>query len=183
MVELMSAAEQVDREFALARRRARLHGLRRRLARSAGTGRLLPFEQTRRSVGAYGGFRRGRSTVEVSRIVGSAGKHDQFDDEFMPLRGASPERWKRMDRAYRSGEQLPPVSLYRLDGAYFVQDGHHRVSVARFHGAEWIDADITEFESSRNPKRPAGGGDLTPAAGPLSAQSRTRDGEHLVATP
>ena len=26
------------------------------------------------TVGAYGGFRRGRSTVEVSRIVGSAGK-------------------------------------------------------------------------------------------------------------
>jgi hypothetical protein len=183
MVELMSTAEQVDREFALARRRARLHGLRRRLVRSTGTGRLLPFEQTRRSVGAYGGFRRGRSTVEVSRIVGSAGKHDQFDDEFMPLRGASPERWKRMDRAYRSGEQLPAVSLYRLDGDYFVQDGHHRVSVARFHGAEWIDADITEFESSRNPKRPAGGGDLTPAAGPLSAQSRTRDGESTSLPP
>ena len=74
MVELMSTAEQVDREFALARRRARFHGLRSRLARSAGTGKLLPFEQTRRSVvGTYGGLRRGRSTVEVARIVGSAG--------------------------------------------------------------------------------------------------------------
>ena len=169
MVELMSTAEQVDREFALARRRARFHGLRRRLARSAGTGKLLPFEQTRRSVGAYGGLRRGRSTVEVARIVGSAGKHDEFDDEFMPLRGASPERWKRMDRAYRSGEELPPVSLYRLDGDYFVQDGHHRVSVARFHGAEWIDADVTEYRSSRKPKRPVDGGGFTLAAGSLSA--------------
>src|SRR4028119_1835740 len=128
MAELMSAAEQVDRGFALARPRARLHGLRRRLARSAGTGRLLPFEQARRSVGAYGGLRRGRSTVEVARIVGSADKHDQFDDDFMPLRGASPERWKRMDRAYRAGEQLPPVSLYRLAGDSFVHDGQHRVS-------------------------------------------------------
>jgi hypothetical protein len=169
MVELMSTAEQVDREFALARLRARLHGLRRRLAGAAGTGKLLPFEQTRRSVGAYGGLRRGRSTVEVTRIVGSAGKHDQFDDEFMPLRGASPERWKRMDRAYRSGEELPPVSLYRLDGNYFVQDGHHRVSVARFHGAEWIDADVTEYRSSRKPTRPVGGGGFTLGAGSLSA--------------
>ena len=151
MVELMSATEQVDREFAVARRRARLHGLGRRLAGSSGSGRLLPFEQTRRSVGAYGGFRRGRGTVEVARIVGSAGKHDQFDDEFMPLRGASPERWKRIDRAYRGGEDLPPVSLYKMDNDYFVQDGHHRVSVARFHGAEWIDADVTEFRSSRRP--------------------------------
>jgi hypothetical protein len=151
MVELMSMAEQVDKEFAVARRRARLHGLGRRLAGSAGTGRLLPFEQTRRLVGAYGGIRRGRSTVEVARIVGSAGKHDQFDDEFMPLRGASPERWKRIDRAYRSGADLPPVSLHQLDGDYFVHDGHHRVSVARFHGAEWIDADVTEFRASRRP--------------------------------
>jgi len=156
MVELMSQAEQVDREFAVARRRARLHGLGRRLVRSSGSGRLLPFEQTRRSVGAYGGLRRGRSTVEVARIVGSAGKHDQFDDEFMPLRGASPERWKRVDRAYRSGADLPPVSLYKMDGDYFVQDGHHRVSVARFHGAEWIDAEVTEFRSSRRPRNAEG---------------------------
>ena len=157
MVELMSQAEQVDREFAVARRRARLHGLGRRLAGTSGTGRLLPFEKTRRAVGAYGGVRRGTGTVEVARIVGSAGKHDQFDDGFMPLRGASPERWKRIDRAYRSGEELPPVSLYKVDDDYFVQDGHHRVSVARFHGAEWIDADITEFRSSRRPGKAQAG--------------------------
>lgn len=166
MVELMSMAEQVDREFAVARRRARLHGLGRRLAGSDGTGRLLSFEQTRRSVGAYGGFRRGRSTVEVARIIGSAGKHDQFDDAFMPLRGASPERWKRIDRAYRSGVELPPVSLYRLDDDYFVQDGHHRVSVARFHGAEWMDAEVTEFRSSRGAKGAVPGERHAPAQTP-----------------
>ncbi len=169
MVELMSAAEQVDREFALARRRARLHGLGRRLAGSSGTGRLLPFEQTRRAVGAYGGIRRGRGTVEVDRIVGRAGKHDQFDDEFMPLRGASPERWKRIDRAYRSGADLPPVTLYKMDDEYFVQDGHHRVSVARFHGAEWIDADVTEFRSSRRPGKTEGG-HPGPAVRPLQPE-------------
>ena len=74
-----------------------------------------------------------------------------------------------MDRAYRSGEELLPVSLYRLDGDYFVQDGHHRVSVARFHGAEWIDGEVTEYRSSRKPKRPVDGGGFTLAAGSLSA--------------
>ena len=148
MVELMSQAEQVDREFLIARRRARLRALRRRLRGLSGTGRLLSFDEERRARGAFGGFRRGRSTVEVSRIVGSAGKHELFDEEFMPLRGASPGRWKRIDRAFRSGAELPPVSLYSLDGDYFVQDGHNRVSVARFHGAEWVDAEVTEFRSS-----------------------------------
>lgn len=157
MVELMSLTEQVDREFVLARRRARLHGLRRRLGGSSGTGTLRSFDEERGSTGAYGGFRRGRSTVEVSHIVGSAGKHDQFDDAFMPLRGASPDRWKRIDRAYRSGAELPPVSLYSLDGDYFVRDGHHRVSVARFHGAEWMDAEVTEFRSSGYDRRAARG--------------------------
>jgi len=37
------------------------------------------------------------------------------------------------------------VSLYKVGGFYFVLDGHHRVSVARYHGVEWIDADVTEF--------------------------------------
>lgn len=151
MIELMSLTEQVDREFAAARRRARLHGFVRRLGRTSGTGTLLSFDEERRSARALGGVRRGRSTVEVSRIVGSAGKHDQFDDAFMPLRRASPDRWKRIDRAYRSGAELPPVSLYGIDGDYFVQDGHHRISVARFHGAEWVDAEVTEFRSSRRP--------------------------------
>ncbi len=168
MVELMSQAEQVDREFAVARRRARLHGLKRRLAGSGGTGRLLSFDEERGSQGAYGGFRRGRSTVEVARIVGSAGKHDQFDDAFMPLRGASPDRWKRIDRAYRGGAELPPVSLYSLSGDYFVQDGHHRVSVARFHGAEWIDAEVTEFRSSRRGGRTSCGERPTRATAPYS---------------
>ena len=55
------------------------------------------------------------------------------------------ERWKRIDRAFHRGEALPPVSLYKVGGFYFVLDGHHRVSVARYHGVEWIDADVTEF--------------------------------------
>jgi hypothetical protein len=65
----------------------------------------------------------------------------------MPLRTVSRERWKRIDRAFRLGVELPPVILYQLGGVYFVKDGHHRVSVARFHGAEWIDAEVTEFRS------------------------------------
>ena len=166
MVDLMSLAEQVDREFILARHRARLHGFRRRLGGLSGTGTLLSFDKERRLARAYGGFRRGKSTVEVSRIVGSAGKHDQFDDEFMPLRRASPERWKRIDAAFRSGAELPPVSLYGLDGDYFVQDGHHRVSVARFHGTEWMDAEVTEFRSPGHSEKAAGGENLTPAEVP-----------------
>jgi hypothetical protein len=90
---------------------------------------------------------RGRRTLKVSRIIGSVGKHEQFVPNFMPLSGVSPEKWKRIDRAFRLGQELPPVSLLDLGGTYFVSDGNHRVSVARFHGVEWIDAEVTQSGS------------------------------------
>jgi hypothetical protein len=145
MMDLMNLSDQVDKDFALARRRARMRGLESWFSRRSGGDTLVPFGETRRALRAAGGIRLGRRTVELSRVVGSVGQHDRFDAAFMPLRGASPERWKRVDRAFRMGIDLQPVSLYALDGAFFVEDGHNRVSVARFHGAEWIDAEMTEF--------------------------------------
>jgi hypothetical protein len=44
-------------------------------------------------------------------------------------------------------EELPPVSLYKISDAYFVQDGNHRVSVARQQGVEMIDAEVVELRS------------------------------------
>ena len=34
--------------------------------------------------------------------------------------------------------QLPPVVLYKVGGAYFVEDGNHRISVARYQGVDWM---------------------------------------------
>jgi len=147
VVELMNLEDQVDKDFTVARRRARLGRLKTRLLRQATRSTLLSPEELRRSVPASGAMYRGRRTVEVSRIVGSVGKHEHFDPNFMPLSRASAEKWKRIDRAFRLGQELPPVSLLQLDGDYFVNDGNHRVSVARFHGVEWIDAEVTESKS------------------------------------
>jgi hypothetical protein len=66
----------------------------------------------------------------------------------LPARKVSVEaRWKRIDRAFYLGEELPPVSLYKIGGAYFILDGNHRVSVYRYHGVKWIDAEVTEFRA------------------------------------
>ncbi len=158
MVDLMNLEDQVDLDFTVARRRARLGRLKRFLQRyllRRGTrSTLLSSDEVRRTVPVSGATYRGRRTLEVSRIVGSVGKHEQFDQNFMPLSKASPEKWKRIDRAFRLGQELPPVSLLQLGGDYFVIDGHHRVSVARFHGVEWIDAEVTESLSTRRRTRP-----------------------------
>jgi hypothetical protein len=148
MVDLMNLEDQVDLDFTLARRRAWLGRLKKKLLLGRGTrSTLLCPEEIRRIVPASGAMFRGRRTVEISRIVGSLGKHAQFDQNFMPLSKASPEKWKRIDKAFRRGQELPAVSLLGLGGDYFVNDGHHRVSVARFHGVEWIDAEVTESKS------------------------------------
>ncbi len=147
MVDLMNLEHQVDLDFTVARRRARLDLLKALLLRRGDRRTLLSPDEIRRTVPASGSMYRGRRTVEVSRIVGSVGKHEHFDPNFMPLSNASPQKWKRIDRAFRLGQELPPVSLLRLGGAYFVLDGNHRVSVARFHGVEWIDAEVTEARS------------------------------------
>src|SRR3712207_143766 len=161
VVDLMNLEDQVDKDFTVARRRARLGRLKRFLKRLLlkrdTRSTLLSSDEVRRTVSASGAMYRGRRTVEVSRIVGSVGKHEQFDPNFMPLSNASPEKWKRIDRAFRLGLELPPVSLLQLGGDYyFVIDGNHRVSVARFHGVEWIDAEVTEAKSlrRRQPTRP-----------------------------
>ena len=145
MIDLMNLEDQVDLDFTVARRRARVSRMKELLLRRGRPrSTLLSPEETRRGVPASGRMYRGRRTVETSRIVGSVGKHEQFDPNFMPLPNASPQKWKRIDRAFRLGLELPPVSLLQLGGDYFVSDGNHRVSVARFHGVEWIDAEVTE---------------------------------------
>jgi hypothetical protein len=43
------------------------------------------------------------------------------------------------------GASFPPISVYQVDEAHYVRDGHHRVSVALARGAVEIDADVTEL--------------------------------------
>jgi hypothetical protein len=145
MVGHTSLEEEVDADFSRARRRALLRRVGTRLRRDAGSNRLLCFDDLRKIPGAVGRIYRGMRTVPVAQIEGSVGRCLEFDGDFMPAKASMEERWKRIDRAFHRGEELSPVSLYKVGDFYFVLDGHHRVSVARYHGVEWIDAYVTEF--------------------------------------
>jgi hypothetical protein len=145
MVGYMRLEEQVDADFSRARRRALLRKVRFRLRRNNAWEGLLCFDDLRKIPGAVGRVYRGMRTVSVQQIGGSVGRCAEFDGDFMPTRASAQERWKRIDRAFHRGEVLPPVSLYKVGGFYFVLDGHHRVSVAAYHGVKWIDAEVTEF--------------------------------------
>lgn len=62
-------------------------------------------------------------------------------------------RWERVALARRQGIELPPIDVYRIGELHFVEDGHHRVSVARALGDETIQATVrlvqTGLEATR----------------------------------
>ena len=145
VIGYMSVEEQVDKDFVRARHRALAGQAAAFFRGEGGQGELLSFEEVRRASRANGGLRRGRRDVEVSRIIGSVGRYQHFDRNFMPKKTSLQGKWKRVDRAFVRGEELPPVSLYKIGDSYFVEDGNHRVSVARYQGVEMIDAEVVEL--------------------------------------
>jgi hypothetical protein len=134
---------QAEADFDRARRRAFFGRVAARLRRECS--RLLAFDEVGEGHLALNRRRLGLRDIEVSKIVGSVGRHDAFDRGFMPMKASVAERWKRVDRAFHSGLDLPAVRLYKIGDSYFVEDGNHRVSVARYQGVETIEAEVTEF--------------------------------------
>jgi hypothetical protein len=90
--------------------------------------------------------RGGLEAVPLESIVGTAEptKSREFDRRFRP-RDSSRHRWERLWMASRRGAPLPPISVFRVGERHFVDDGHHRVSVANALGMVAIDAEVTEL--------------------------------------
>lgn len=151
--ETVETGWETGRDFARARRRAFFGRLFGRLARGlrgdapveVATERLACFGEARVRQGKALRVRRGLETVEVEKVSGSVGRCLGFDRGFLPACSCTRERWERVDRAFREGRWLPPVDLYKLGREYFVADGNHRLSVARYQGVVAVDAMVTEF--------------------------------------
>ncbi len=86
--------------------------------------------------------------VPLEKIVGSVGRYQDFNSAFLPRNEALEERWARVDAVREGMEGLPPVELLKVGDLYFVRDGNHRVSVARAHGEESIEAFVTPVETA-----------------------------------
>jgi len=145
VVGYVSVEEQVDKDFHRALLKASLRRWRDRLRRDSAHERLLSFEEEKGALARWSQAYRGMRTVEVEKIAGSVGRYKDFDGSFLPHKKSMSERWGRVDRAYHQGVELPAVSLYKIGDAYFVRDGNHRVSVARYHGVAAIDAEVVEL--------------------------------------
>lgn len=81
-------------------------------------------------------------TVPLSQIKGSLGRSSDFDADFNPLKEHNRERWISVASAVMRQIPLPPVELVQVGEIYFVQDGHHRISVAHSLHQDGIEARI-----------------------------------------
>jgi len=93
----------------------------------------------------YGGM----EIVAIEQIKGSEGRVEDFDRAFNPLHERNRSRWLKIASLRLSGEALPPVDLVHMGDAYFVRDGHHRISVARALGEKFIDAEVIHWDQHK----------------------------------
>jgi hypothetical protein len=90
-------------------------------------------------------------TVPIRQIRGSEGRAVDFDAEFRPLHRQTQGRWLSIATACLKGITMPPVELIQVGDIYYVRDGHHRISVARAMGQEYIEAEVVVWQQAELP--------------------------------
>ena len=91
----------------------------------------------------------GIQSIEINRIIGSIGRAHDLDANFFYRNRRDTERHKRVEAAFLQGKPMQPIQVLKLersreDTQYFVMDGHHRVAIAKKHGCDTINAEVTE---------------------------------------
>jgi hypothetical protein len=140
--------ERVRRDFAHARFKAFTNRILQSLRGQPRT--LLSYDEVKEKLRIGGPVYRGVQVIPIGKIAGSLNRYHQFDRAFMPLEDQTANRWQNIDRAFYQDVSLPPIVLYKVGEVYFVVDGHHRVSVAREQGQEFIDAEVRECQTKIN---------------------------------
>jgi hypothetical protein len=84
--------------------------------------------------------------IPVEEIIGTLFRHTDFDHQFRPLKKNLRDRWVNIYLLHER-ESWPPIFVHKVGGRYYVEDGHHRVSVARSLGMVFIQAKVWEYPS------------------------------------
>ena len=151
----------VENDFLRARRRQVLARLAHRLRREPDdVNVILPFDEVVAALGMRGERRLGLRTIQLGTVVGTMDSARDFDRRFRPTSARVRARWERLALAQRRGEPIPPIDVYRVGDMHFVQDGHHRISIAMAAGATTIEAYVTEVLTQLPPTGIRGRRDL-----------------------
>ena len=113
---------------------------------------LKSFSEIQKEENAYNSVNLGIKEVPLDKIVGSVEKCADFDKNFVPKNNVVKQRWINIYIGYTSDSMLPTVILYKIKDNYYVYDGNHRVSVAKFLNFATIEAQVEEFLPTKDTK-------------------------------
>jgi hypothetical protein len=88
----------------------------------------------------------GVQEIPVEKIIGTIGRENDFDHKFRPLSKYLRERWVDVFLSF-STEAWSAIRMHKIGEQYYIEDGHHRTSVARAIGMAYIPAEIWEYST------------------------------------
>src|SRR4051794_6569602 len=146
----MAFDEATDSDFDRQRRRHALARIAARLRQEPDdVVDMLAFEDVVAALGRRSQTDLGVTDIPLDSIVGTVGRRSrEFDRSFRPATGRLRRRWLQVASARRRGVDFTPIEVYRVGALHFVEDGHHRVSVARAMGDETIAAHVREVRTA-----------------------------------
>lgn len=109
---------------------------------------LLDLHEVQKRVKVQNRTHGGIRLVPLDKIRGSTNRTHDFDIDFRPLQEYTKDRWVNIALAHSRDQALPPVELVEVGDVYFVNDGHHRISVAKMLGQREIEAEVTVWRTA-----------------------------------
>ncbi len=107
---------------------------------------LLELDWVRRQLDLGSPVTEGVRTIRVEQIVGTASRARDFDGRWRPRTSRLGKLLDDIALAQPTGMD-EPITVVRIDRAYFVIDGHKRVALAHRTGREFLDANVSHLPS------------------------------------
>jgi hypothetical protein len=86
----------------------------------------------------------GTQDIPIEQITGTLNRQNDFDHKFRPLQHYLRDRWVNVYLSLENSD-WGPIVVHKVGENYYVEDGHHRVSVARLQGIQFIQAKVWEY--------------------------------------
>ena len=85
--------------------------------------------------------------IPIGQIVGTTSRQDDFDHKFRPLNKRLRTPWVNVYLTLARDGWLP-ILVHKVGNAYFVGDGHLRLSIAQALGITAIDARVWDYPTN-----------------------------------
>ena len=92
----------------------------------------------------------GIQEIRIDQIVGTLNRENDFDKTFRPLKKHLRDRWARTLLLLHS-DGWQPIVVHKVGEWYYVEDGHHRISVAKAVGMLFIEAEVWDHSYCKAP--------------------------------